>query len=308
MKARKRRAPLPRPLDRGDARQYAAWFRTLADPTRVQIVSLLARAGGPLSVGEIVRATNVSQSTVSQHLKVLAEAGFASAERRGTANYYRLNDACVAGFPTAADLVAGSKPPGPAGRAGRAGVPAGPAPEAAAADLPPAGFPAGVAIRPMTGADAAPVLAIYQAGLDSGEASFEIQAPTWEAFDAARLPSHRHVAVDGTSGDVLGWAAVSAVSDRCVYQGVVEHSVYVAAAARGRGIGAALLSALISSTEAAGIWTIQSGIFPGNGASLRLHERAGFRVVGTRVRLGRHHGRWRDVVLLERRSARAGRD
>ena len=167
-----------------------------------------------------------------------------------------------------------------------------------------ASHPAGVTIRPMTGADAAQVLAIYQAGLDGGEASFETRAPTWDAFDASHLPSHRHVAVAATGGEVLGWAAVSPVSDRCVYQGVVEHSVYVAPAARGRGVGAALLGALIGSTEAAGIWTIQSGIFPENTASLRLHQRAGFRVVGTRERLGRHHGRWRDVVLLERRSGR----
>jgi len=160
----------------------------------------------------------------------------------------------------------------------------------------------------MTSADAAQVLAIYQAGLDGGEASFETRAPTWEVFDATRLPAHRHVAVTGARGEVLGWAAVSGVSDRCVYRGVVEHSVYVAPAARGRGVGAALLGALIRSTEAAGIWTIQSGIFPENTASLRLHERAGFRVVGTRTRLGRHHGRWRDVVLLERRSGRVGVD
>jgi len=158
----------------------------------------------------------------------------------------------------------------------------------------------------MTSADATQVLAIYQAGLDGGEASFETRAPTWEAFDAKLLPAHRHVAADGTSGQVLGWVAASGVSDRCVYQGVVEHSLYVAPAARGRGVGAALLRALIGSTEAAGIWTIQSGIFPENTASLRLHERAGFRAVGVRARLGRHRGRWRDVVLLERRSARAG--
>jgi L-amino acid N-acyltransferase YncA len=168
--------------------------------------------------------------------------------------------------------------------------------------------PAGLTIRPMTSADAAQVLAIYQAGLDGGEASFETRAPTWEVFDATRLPAHRHVAVAGARGEVLGWAAVSGVSERCVYQGVVEHSVYVAPEARGRGVGAALLGALIRSTEAAGIWTIQSGIFPENTASLRLHERAGFRVVGTRTRLGRHHGRWRDVVLLERRSGRVGVD
>jgi len=277
-------------------------------------VSLLARAGGPLTVGEIVSAADVSQATVSQHLKVLAGIGFVVAERRGAARHYRLNDACVAGFPTAADLVMGHEPPagdGPGGTPGsHAPAAARDEPAAAARDEPVAArddrSPPGVTIRPMTSADAAPVLAIYQAGLDSGEASFETQAPTWEVFDAKLLPFHRHVAVDGTGGQVLGWAAVSGVSDRCVYQGVVEHSVYVAPAARQRGVGAALLRALIISTEAAGIWTIQAGIFPENGASLRLHERAGFRVVGIRERLGRHHGRWRDVVLLERRSPRLG--
>jgi L-amino acid N-acyltransferase YncA len=152
----------------------------------------------------------------------------------------------------------------------------------------------------MVSGDAAQVLAIYQAGLDSGEASFETRAPSWPDFDAARLPGHRFVAAAGASGEVLGWAAVSRVSDRCVYEGVVEHSIYVASGALGRGVGAALLRALISSTTAAGIWTIQSGIFPENIASLRLHEKAGFRVVGTRQRIGRHYGRWRDVVLLER--------
>lgn len=163
-----------------------------------------------------------------------------------------------------------------------------------------------VLIRPMRPADAGRVLAIYQAGLDSGDASFETRSPAWDEFDAARLPDHRHVAVDAGSGEVLGWAAVSAVSSRCVYAGVVEHSVYVDPAARRRGVGAALLQALIRSTEAAGIWTIQSGIFPENDASLRLHEQAGFRVVGRRERIGCQHGRWRDVLLLERRSRLAG--
>jgi L-amino acid N-acyltransferase YncA/DNA-binding transcriptional ArsR family regulator len=299
-------------LPRAEASQYAAWFRALADPTRIQIVSLFARAGGPLTVGEIVSATNVSQPTVSQHLKVLAGIRFVLAERRGTARHYRLNHACVAGFPTAADLVMGREPPA-RDRDGRAlghrepaAVPDEPAP--ARDDRPAGGAPAGVIIRPMTGADATQVLAIYQTGLDGGEASFETQAPTWDVFDAKLLPAHRHVAADGTSGQLLGWVAASGVSDRCVYQGVVEHSVYVVPAARGRGVGAALLRALIGSTEAAGIWTIQSGIFPENAASLRLHERAGFRVVGIRARLGRHHSRWRDVVLLERRSAHAGAD
>lgn len=152
----------------------------------------------------------------------------------------------------------------------------------------------------MTERHAADVLAIYQAGIDEGDATFETQAPDWPEFTAARLPGHRFVASDGAG--VLGWVAVSPVSSRCVYAGVVEHSVYVHPAARGRGIGYLLLGALIASTETAGIWTIQSGIFPENTASLALHQAAGFRVVGTRQRLGCYRGRWRDVVLIERRS------
>jgi phosphinothricin acetyltransferase len=160
-------------------------------------------------------------------------------------------------------------------------------------------------IEAMTPRHSAEVLAIYQAGIDEGQATFETQAPTWPAFDASRLPEHRLVAADD-AGRVLGWAAVTAVSDRCVYAGVVEHSVYVAPEARRRGTGAELLRALIASTEAAGIWTIQSGVFPENTASLALHQRFGFRTVGTRERVGQHHGRWRDVVLIERRSPVVG--
>ncbi|RAG87042.1 N-acetyltransferase [Streptacidiphilus pinicola] len=153
----------------------------------------------------------------------------------------------------------------------------------------------------MTAEHAAEVLAIYQAGIDEGNATFETQAPAWEHFDAAKLAEHRFVAVD-QDGRVLGWVAASKVSDRCAYAGVVEHSVYVHPDARGRGIARMLLDALIASTERAGVWTIQSGIFPENTASLALHQRARFRVIGTRERIGRHHGRWRDVVLIERRS------
>jgi L-amino acid N-acyltransferase YncA/2-polyprenyl-3-methyl-5-hydroxy-6-metoxy-1,4-benzoquinol methylase len=165
--------------------------------------------------------------------------------------------------------------------------------------------PDGVLIRPMRTGDASQVLAIYQLGLDTGEASFETAAPGWDAFHAARLPLHRHVAADSASGEVLGWAAATAVSGRSVYAGVIEHSVYVHPAHYRQGIGVALLQALTGSAESAGIWTIQSGIFPENTASLRLHHRAGFRTVGTRERLACHHGRWRDVLLLERRSGTA---
>jgi L-amino acid N-acyltransferase YncA/2-polyprenyl-3-methyl-5-hydroxy-6-metoxy-1,4-benzoquinol methylase len=166
--------------------------------------------------------------------------------------------------------------------------------------------PDGVLIRPMRAADAGQVLAIYQAGLDTGQASFETTAPGWDAFNAGKLPLHRHVAIDAATGRVLGWTAASAVSSRCVYAGVIEHSVYVDVACHRGGIGSALLAALAGSAEAAGIWTIQSSVFPENTASLRLHQNAGFRVVGTRERIGCHHGRWRDVIFLERRSTTAG--
>ena len=120
---------------------------------------------------------------------------------------------------------------------------------------------------------------IYAAGIATGNATFDSTPPEWAAFDEAKLAAHRHVALDA-DGAVLGWVAASAVSQRPVYRGVVEHSVYVHPYAGGHGIGRALLTALIESTEAAGIWTIQSGIFPENIASLTLHARAGFRVVG----------------------------
>jgi L-amino acid N-acyltransferase YncA len=163
-----------------------------------------------------------------------------------------------------------------------------------------------MAVVPMLAEHADQVLAIYQLGIDEGDATFETTAPSWRNFDASHLADHRFVALDapapGQAASVVGWVAAVPVSERCVYAGVVEHSVYVHPAARGRGVGSALLQSLIASTEAAGIWTIQSGVFPENTASLTLHERAGFRRVGTRQRLGRHHDRWRDVVLLERRS------
>jgi phosphinothricin acetyltransferase len=141
---------------------------------------------------------------------------------------------------------------------------------------------------------------IYAAGIATGNATFETEVPAWERWDAAHLATHRFVAL--RDGEVVGWAAVSPVSDRCVYGGVVENSVYVAESARGQGVGMLLLERLIASTEAAGIWTIQTGIFPENEASVRLHERVGFEVVGRRKRLGKHRGAWRDVLLLERRS------
>jgi phosphinothricin acetyltransferase len=159
-----------------------------------------------------------------------------------------------------------------------------------------------IRIVPMDHTHAEAVLDIYRLGIDGGQATFETEPPAWDRFDATRLPGHRFVAVD--DGDrVLGWVACTAVSQRDVYAGVVEHSVYVHPGARGMGLGKTLLRALIDSTETAGIWTIQSAVFPENTTSLAAHAAVGFRVVGTRERLGRQHGHWRDVVLIERRSS-----
>lgn len=161
-----------------------------------------------------------------------------------------------------------------------------------------------MAVRAMHAGDWPAVISIYEAGIASGDASFETAAPDRETWDAVHLTHSRLVLVDG--GVVAGWAALSPVSGRCVYAGVAEVSVYVAASARGRGLGKQLLSSLVAASEENGIWTLEAGIFPENEASLNLHRRCGFRVVGTRERIGRARGRWRDVVLLERRSAVVG--
>lgn len=156
---------------------------------------------------------------------------------------------------------------------------------------------------PMTDEHADDVLAVYQAGLDTGNASFQTTAPDWENFNAGKLPEHRFVAIAADDAAVLGWVAVSEVSGRLVYAGVVEVSVYVRSDARGGGVGRALLEKLVESTEAAGIWTLQAGVFPENTASIVLHERVGFRALCVHAKIGRHGDRgWRDVVRLERRS------
>jgi L-amino acid N-acyltransferase YncA len=162
----------------------------------------------------------------------------------------------------------------------------------------------GITIDLMRAEDWNSVRIIYIEGIRSGNATFEKSAPEWEQWDKEHLAACRLVARCGS--EVLGWAALSAVSHRRVYAGVAEASVYVAERARGRGIGRALLSALNTSSEQEGIWTLQAAIFPENTASLELVRSLGFRVVGTRERLGCTDGRWRDVVLLERRSRVAG--
>ena len=188
-----------------------------------------------------------------------------------------------------------------------------------------------VRILPMTLLDGPEVLRILGEGIATGHATFEMSVPPWDAWDAGHLVAPRWVAkgpvedlekgdpggaVPGDAGAggavlaeaLLGWAALSAVSARTVYAGVAELSVYVAADARGRGVGRALIRALVEASEELGIWTLQAGIFPENEASLRLHRAHGFREVGRRERIGRLRGTWRDVLLLERRSPVVGRD
>jgi len=161
-----------------------------------------------------------------------------------------------------------------------------------------------VVIAVMQPGDWEAVARIYAEGIATGHATFEREVPSQKAWDQDHLNAPRLVARDGEA--VLGWAALSPVSGRCVYGGVGEVSVYVASAARGRGVGKALLTRLIEESEREGLWTLQAGIFPENVPSLAVHRACGFREVGRRERIGQMDGRWRDVVLLERRSQRIG--
>jgi len=163
-----------------------------------------------------------------------------------------------------------------------------------------------VSCRPLAAEDWPDVKTIYEEGIAAGDATFERAAPSsWADWDAKHLPRCRLVALGnlGNDGRVIGWAALAPVSTRRVYAGVAEVSVYVAASARSQGVGTRLLTTLVQTSETNGLWTLQAGIFPENTASVRLHERCGFRIVGRRERLGQMSGRWRDVLLLERRSA-----
>lgn len=161
-----------------------------------------------------------------------------------------------------------------------------------------------LSIEEMRAQDWEAVQAVYQEGIATGHATFETHTPEWEEWDRGHLRDCRLVARKG--GQVVGWGALSSVSRRCVYAGVAEVSIYVAASARGQGIGKTLLRALIEASEREGIWTLQAGIFPENEASIGLHKACGFREVGRRERIGQMKGVWRDVVLLERRSKIVG--
>jgi L-amino acid N-acyltransferase YncA len=167
------------------------------------------------------------------------------------------------------------------------------------------GGDAGISIEPMADSDWPTVRRIYQEGIATGDATLEREAPDWDHFDRSHRHDCRLVARSATDGELLGWVALTAVSARRVYSGVAWESVYVAEAARGKGVGRALLEAVVAESETAGLWTLQAGVLAENTTSLALHERVGFRRVGVQEALGQDpSGRWRDVVLLERRRAR----
>jgi L-amino acid N-acyltransferase YncA len=162
-----------------------------------------------------------------------------------------------------------------------------------------------ITIRPMTAEDWPAIERIYREGIATGNATFEANPPSWEEFDGEKVADPRLVGIEGDH--LVGWAAASRVSSRCVYEGVIEHSVYVSEDVRGEGVGAALLDAFLKAADARGIWTVQSGIFPENEPSLALHRKLGFREVGIRERVGKmtygaYVGQWRDVVMMEHRS------
>jgi L-amino acid N-acyltransferase YncA/DNA-binding transcriptional ArsR family regulator len=268
-------APLLAPHD---AATYAEWFACLAEPTRVRLLHAVAVAGREVTVGALTEQLGISQSTCSHHLRKLADVGFVHLRKEGTATLVSVNQACCTGLPHAADAVMGMLGPRPCC---------------------PTDLPAGVTVRAMEAADWADVRRIYAEGIATGHATFETEVPDRRALDRAWLPDHRWVAE--ADGGVVGWAAATPVSDRDAYVGVAETSIYVGEGHRGRGVGKALIHRQVTAADDAGLWTLQTSIFPENRAGIALHQSAGFRTLGVRERIGRHNGTWRDVVFLERR-------
>jgi L-amino acid N-acyltransferase YncA/DNA-binding transcriptional ArsR family regulator len=278
-------------LDTVSASTYAEWFATLADPTRVRLLHTVSTApSGSMRVGDLAEALGVSQSTCSHHVRRLAEVGFVAVDKVGTASVVSVNPACCSGLPHAADVVMGTlaEPP-----------------------CCPEDLPHDVTTRAMTDADLPVVAEIYAQGIATRNATFETDVPPLDVLAEKWLPGHRWVAeaagpdgADGADGPaVVGWTGVSPVSSRSCYAGVGESAVYVAEAARGRGVGKSLLLRQVTEADAGGLWTLQTSIFPENRASIALHHAAGYRTLAVRPRIAQLDGVWRDTVLMERRRA-----
>lgn len=266
-------------LDDTAAARYAGWFACLADPTRVRLLHAVAVASGELPVGALASQVRISQPACSHHIRRLAEAGAVRLRREGTTTLVSIEDTCRAGQPNPLDIMIGvlaTRPRRPDE---------------------PAGEPM---VRPMTGHDARDVRRIYREGIATRNATFETEVPAWRVLERKWLPAQRWIAeVDGR---VAGWAAITRASSRHCYRGVGETSIYVGDGFRGRGVGGALIRRQVGEADRAGLWTLQTAIFPENTASVVLHLGAGFRTVGVRERIARLDGRWRDTVMLERRA------
>jgi len=266
-------------LARDDADHYAEWFAVLADGTRVRLLhTLSASPTGAMRVGDLATTLGISQSTCSHHVELLRKVGFVVVDKVGTASMVSVNAACCTGLPHAADVVMGtlSSPP-----------------------CCPEDLPTDVTTRPTTVSDLPAVLDIYAEGLATRNATFETEVPTADEMWSRWIPDASWVAE--LDGQVVGWTAITPVSSRECYAGVGESSVYVAEAARGRGVGKALLFTQVTEADRAGLWTLQTSIFPENRASLALHRSAGYRTLAVRTRIAQLDGVWRDTVLLERR-------
>jgi L-amino acid N-acyltransferase YncA/DNA-binding transcriptional ArsR family regulator len=268
----------PGQLGAHEAATYAEWFACLAEPMRVRLLHAIAVAGPEITVGALTEQLGISQSTCSHHLRKLADVGFVRLRKEGTSTLVSVNPACCTGLPHAADAVMGMLGPRPCC---------------------PQDLPADVTVRALEPSDWPDVRRIYAEGIATGDATFETEVPDRRALDRAWLPEHRWVAE--ADGGVVGWAAAKPASDRPVYAGVAETSVYVGDDYRGRGVGKALIHRQVTAADDAGLWTLQTSIFPENRAGIALHQTAGFRTLGMRERIARHHGVWRDTVFMERR-------
>ncbi|QUH01509.1 GNAT family N-acetyltransferase [Saccharopolyspora erythraea] len=257
----------PAPLGEDTAVACAERFACLADPTRVRLLYRVAVAGRPVAVGELARELDVSEAACSGHLRRLADGGFVLLRAEGA----EVTDPHVLWAALVRQKTHGWSP--------------------RVAD--------DIVVRALRPSDWPDVRRIYAEGIETGNATFETEVPDREALEVKWLPGHRWVAEAG--GRVAGWGAATAASSRPCYSGVVETSLYVGAGARGSGVGNALLRKQIEAADADGLWTLQTAIFPENLASIALHRAAGFRTVGVRERIARHHGVWRDTVILERR-------
>jgi L-amino acid N-acyltransferase YncA/DNA-binding transcriptional ArsR family regulator len=272
-------APVTSVLPDQEAATYAEWFASLAEPTRVRLLHVVATTPGGITVGALTEVLGISQSTCSHHVRKLADVGFLKLHMEGTSTRVVVNEACCVGLPHAADAVMGLLAPRPC--------------------CPP-DVPTDITVRALEPGDWPAVRRIYGEGLSTGTASFDTTVPSRATLDAKWLPDHRWVAEQ--NGEIVGWTALSPVSTREYYAGVAESSIYVADGHRGQGIGKALIRQQVVAADEAGLWTLQTAIFTENRAGIALHHQAGYRTVGIRERIAQVNGTWHDTVLIERRA------